>query len=357
MRRYRDDGSRARQLPGELQMARTALALLCIRPQLSLSVRHPYMTFLMKSACITITGVLLAGCGGDRPVSPTTPLSHQWDAIAFVRTSQPNILRRTWTLVIADTTGRNEHVLTDTLWDLFNGADFAPDGAKLVFAGSANSRFQDSALMAARPPGLWLINRDGTGLTRIYTGTAIFPRWSPDGKQIVFTNRGNWIVNADGSDARALPNTQPPDIQPAISPDGKLVAFNRLAEPSTTSAALYVMGIDGSNVRLLAPPTSFYQTPSWSPDSRRVAFAQQFRIMVVSVDGGNPTELVPGAPMGSRSFAWRSDGSAVIVSQYATCCNSYVSIYRGSLADGAWVSLTAPTPTVLEDFPSWGLKR
>lgn len=316
------------------------------------------MTILIKRACITITAVLLASCGGDHPVSPTIPLSRQWDAIAFVRTSQPNFLQRTWTLVIADTAGRNEHVLTDTLWDLFYGADFAPDGTKLAFAGRANSRFQDSALMATRPPGLWLINRDGTGVTRIYTGSALFPRWSPDGRQIVFTSgRGNWIVNADGSDAHALPNTQPPDIQPAISPDGKLVAFNRLADPANTTAALYVMGIDGTNVRQLAPPTSFYQTPSWSQDSRRIAFTQQFKIMVVPVDGGNPTELLPSAPTGSRSFAWRPDGSAVIVSQYATCCNSYVSIYRGSFADGAWTSLTTPTPTVLEDFPSWGLKR
>jgi dipeptidyl aminopeptidase/acylaminoacyl peptidase len=61
------------------------------------------------------------------------------------------------------------------------------------------------------------------------------------------------------------------DTDPAISPDGKWVAFLRSAK-SGDRPQLYVQPVDGGDARVLTSLPLGVQAPVWSPDSQRIAF-------------------------------------------------------------------------------------
>lgn len=65
--------------------------------------------------------------------------------------------------------------------------------------------------MFGRPDGIWIVNVDGTGLTRLLNKRADRPRWSPDGRKIVFESdqlrrdlEQLYVISADGTGERRL---------------------------------------------------------------------------------------------------------------------------------------------------------
>jgi len=77
--------------------------------------------------------------------------------------------------------------------------DFAwsPDSNKLAFTNNPDlehgSRYE-------APWEIWVMNRDGSGLTRLSAGDDRWPAWSPNGAKIAFIRRREvYVMNADGS--------------------------------------------------------------------------------------------------------------------------------------------------------------
>src|SRR5262249_21814029 len=58
--------------------------------------------------------------------------------------------------------------------------------------------------------------------------------------------------------------------EPFFSPDGKQVVFESAI---AGKYQLFVMNIDGSNPRQITHDNTNHDTPSWSPDGRKFAFA------------------------------------------------------------------------------------
>ncbi len=121
-------------------------------------------------------------------------------------------------------------------------------------------------------------------------GVAAFdPSWSADGTWVAFTaypEHALWRSRSDGTDALQL--TSPPGqiFAPAISPDGKQVAY------VNSAGAIYRIGTDGAS-----PPTMVVQdgsSPHWSRDGSRLAF----------MDHGTPSHL--------RIFDLRTGTSTVV---------------------------------------------
>lgn len=300
----------------------------------------------------------LIGCGGSATdTTGTSTTGKEWNRLAFVRFSQPTSLTFRWQLGVVNADGSNLQLLTDSLWEI-DGADFSPDGSRIVFAGGANGG--DSTLRANRPFGLWVINADGSGLARLASPDhPDFPRWSPDGSEIVLEGTlGDdiWIENSDGTSPRRLTNTADTDIQPAMSPDGRLIAFTR-SNGAQSQWALFVMNADGSSVRQLTPYAIYNHSATWSVDGKQITFGHVGNdgsyLAVVNADG---TGLAPLSPRVNDAIlsALRPDGKAIAFSTPTFGGSGLV------VLDPATGNRTTVTP-MLSSFsdltPSWGRTR
>jgi Tol biopolymer transport system component len=97
---------------------------------------------------------------------------------------------------------------------------------------------------------------------------------APDGKSFAYASvrNGNfdiYVQRIGGTNPVNLTATSPGlDAGPVFSPDGQLIAFSS----SRDGEGLYVMGATGESVRRL---TEFGFDPSWSPDGKRIVFANE----------------------------------------------------------------------------------
>jgi Tol biopolymer transport system component/predicted Ser/Thr protein kinase len=126
---------------------------------------------------------------------------------------------------------------------------------------------------------------------------------------------------------------------PAISPDGKMVAYVVSVNGKT---GIWVRPLEDAKARLL-PGTENAGQPFWSPDSAWVAFRQGGgKISKVNKDGGTPVEILSGIRT-SRGASWGSDGY-ILVSQVerGAAPFSVYSIYRSAESSGRPSLVTTP---------------
>ena len=167
-----------------------------------------------------------------------------------------------------------------------------------------------------------LVVHDGTGGSRrtpIDRPVIGRPDLSPDGTQIVFTSwitdetDGRWglfIVDVDGSNLRRLTAPQGMDRDPAWSPDGQFIAFSRDNVGSTRPSnccRIWIKAIDGS-VNRKVPGTLGGINPTWSPDGTRLAYERPNGVQVTDLNGTNSFTLT-GA--GGFEPAWSPDGDEI----------------------------------------------
>lgn len=107
---------------------------------------------------------------------------------------------------------------------------------------------------------------------------------------------------------------------PSVSPDGKWVVFS-VTEPSydskETVSDLWLVPADGSaKPRKLTGSKAGESDPSWSPDSRRIAFSakrdgdEENQIYILDLTGGE-AQRVTNVSTGARAPKFRPDGNAI----------------------------------------------
>lgn len=88
-------------------------------------------------------------------------------------------------------------------------------------------------------------------------------------------------VEPDGSSIRRLTNNSVADFAPTYSPDGKQIAYIRMAPGSDQepeAPEIWLMNADGTNQhRATAPDSRFEFSPAFSPDGQRLYFVRLYK--------------------------------------------------------------------------------
>jgi|SRR5215472_3506569 len=110
--------------------------------------------------------------------------------------------------------------------------------------------------------------RERTGERKILTTDlweSVAPIYTPDGKRIVFQSQiggyvsAVWVMNSDGSHPRRLTAPALKGAASAISPDGKhILLIHNLNSPPALPNENFVMNLNGSGLKRLAPLASFH---------------------------------------------------------------------------------------------------
>ena len=92
------------------------------------------------------------------------------------------------------------------------------------------------------------------------------PRFSPDGKHVVFVSRRTknndiWLTDTEGGALVQLTTSPKNDENPCFSPDGKQIVF---ASNRTGNFDLWVMDADGRNLRQITTDPADERQPCWS---------------------------------------------------------------------------------------------
>lgn len=198
----------------------------------------------------------------------------------------------------------------------------SPDGRALTFTLFRPGRLRH----------IWLLPAEGGEPERLLADPMlqIWPRWSPDGREIAFHSdegdrRNIWVAPVAGGPARNLTQTlqegESQDfINPLWSPQGDAIAFlSRQSE----NWDVWVVSQTGDRRRRLTEGGSQtggwmagYVQP-WSPDGREIVFTSGWSgnpdLWIVPVDGGEPRQLTDD-PARDLYPNWSPDGRWILFS-------------------------------------------
>jgi TolB protein len=102
-------------------------------------------------------------------------------------------------------------------------------------------------------------------------------------------NKEIWSMDYDGSNQKRLTSYNSTSTMPAVSPDGKMVAFTTYA---AGNPQIRIHSTDGGRrLTFLNPVSSVVETPEFSPDGKKLWFAAAIegwvQLCVADIDGGN----------------------------------------------------------------------
>jgi Tol biopolymer transport system component/C-terminal processing protease CtpA/Prc len=174
-----------------------------------------------------------------------------------------------------------------------------------------------------------------------------YPAISPDGKSIVFSNKGN-LYKVAASGGTAIPLTLHPahDYYPVWSKDGEKIAF---ASNRYGNFDVFVIGKNGGTPKRLSFHSSNDYPSSFSIDNQSVIYSssrlddagnRQFpssrlpELYEVNVEGGRPKQLITTPAL---NVSYNADGSKMIFEEVKGYEDAFRKHHVSSIARDLWL--------------------
>ncbi len=182
------------------------------------------------------------------------------------------------------------------LTDIFNleyvsDPQIAPNGERIVYVRNFKDIMTDRNLS-----NLWIINADGSQNRPLTSGNQndYAPRWSPDGKKIVFSSNMQdeksklFMMWLDSKEVFPLTNGPENPSNVSWSNNGKYLAFTMFVPDPSES--LIKMPTKPEGAQWNAPP-KFINEMNYRGDGAGYLRTGNDQIFVISTDGGTPMQL------------------------------------------------------------------
>ncbi len=205
---------------------------------------------------------------------------------------------------------------------------------------------------------IYLMNSDGSNPVNLtnFPGDDMQPAISADGRRIAFiSNRENdncsgeslFVMNSDGSNLNQLTNCNWPNF-PDWAENGEWIAFS-------ADGDIFIVKSDGSQepINLTNSPEED-MSPVISPDNQNIAFlsggSHNWTVFIMNFDGSNITQLTTDP--GEIGIDWAEDGRIVVVGWGRGdqgCCNFVMN------PDGSEITLAGGKGEMQKYLPFWTL--
>ncbi len=206
-------------------------------------------------------------------------------------------------MTIASSSAADKRPMTiDDLFKFKRVADpqISPDGKWVVYVITTVTDVATNKTQA----NLWLASTDGKTNRQLTTTDKKdrHPRWSPDGRQILFESSRSgdsqlWVIDLHGGEARQLTKISTEANTAIWSRDGKRIAFVSAVYPENSEKPFKESNelnkkkkeeIEKNPVKAKVFKQLFYRHwDSWVEDKRQHLF-------VMNADGGDPHDATPG---------------------------------------------------------------
>jgi serine/threonine protein kinase len=203
------------------------------------------------------------------------------------------------------------------------GLDFSRDGEWVAYNDASDGT-------------MWRSKADGTQKLQLVFPPmqAYLPRWSPDGKQIVFFGHPPgepwqiYMIPAQGGSPELIYRSATNSADPTWSPDGKSLAFGENSL-NNQGSAVYVMDLKTRTPEKLPGSDGLY-SPRWSPDGRYLAAIplDSLKLMLFDFTTQKWTEL---ANLFVAYPTWSRDGRYLY---FDGILDNQESIFRLQVSDG-----------------------
>lgn len=280
-----------------------------------------------------------------------------------------------WSAQIGDVTTQ----ITQCSGCLQEGAERSHDGSRIFF---------DSDLVP--PIHIFSSKLDGSDVQQVTFSASSFegyPTLSPDDVYVAYdgqdddfgANQGLYLARVDGTGTHqrlTIPPKGLADINPAWSPDGDTIAFQRMRfsgcgwrcrthakfGPQGFKSSIYLMDSDGSNIRRLTPDNGHsWGDPSWAPDSssllvqtwsEHATFGASSDEFSIGVDGRGLRAITHGHREFWFSGDYSPDGSRIAITHVPQSLDRFEIVDMAADASDQHVVATCEDPFGC-NHPNW----
>ena len=194
-------------------------------------------------------------------------------------------------IFIMNDDGTNKENLTNSpAYEKF--PQFSPDGSFLIYQGWQKGKMEIFFL--------GILDRNNINVSRNVKSNDILSHgnsFSPDGQSIVFTserdgNRNIYLMKINGSDIKQLTFHKSDDYEPVFSPDGQSIAFTSERDGNKE---IYIISPDAKNLKNLTNNSGNDWNSRFYKDSQKIIFQStrdgNWEIYMMNLDGRNQTNL------------------------------------------------------------------